>query len=408
MLVFISYSRKDSQAVNALRRRLRWRGIRTWMDTQDIAGGDWRLEIRKGLRRSNFFVACLSQNTVEAGEVLHFEHESALEIQRERLEGEIYVIPLRLEPCEIPERFRHLQYLDLYSRNGWTGLIRALGSKARTHIPPRYALVLLTIFLASLGAYLWPRSSPLTKLLDARSQGAAALSTDTVELGLTQWKMEPSKASDPPGVREIVHPKSSSGAASHETEWTPVRLPLDVSFRLDDNFEIGIESSRSGYLYVVNRSYYKNASAGPAALIFPTRRIDSGDNRIWPGKMVRLPARTSDPPYWQFQSSRSDYAGELILILLVYHSLDGIAAEADTAPVDDRMVAAWEKEFGGGVSLKSYEAAQRRLTLEEAAARNGEAQLTRAAPPPQFICEAKRASGAGLLCTLKIPVGPKF
>lgn len=298
-LVFISYSRKDSQFVNALRRRLRWRGIRTWMDTRDIAGGDWRREIKKALRHSNFFVACLSKDTAEAGEVLLFEHESALEIQRERLEGEIYVIPVRLEPCEIPERFRHLQTLDLYSGGGWTGLLRALGSKTR--IPPLYALVLVAVLLTSLGAYFWPRSTPLTKLLDARSQGASAIPTGTVELGITQWKMEPSEPSDAPGVRDIVHPLDPSGSENRVTDWTPVRLPLDVNFRLGDYFQIGIESSRSGYLYVIDRPFYKNGSVGSPILVFPTKRINSGDNRIWPGKMVRLPDRTSDPPYWEFR-----------------------------------------------------------------------------------------------------------
>jgi hypothetical protein len=374
------------------------------MDARDIAGGDWRREIKRALRHSNFFVACLSKNTVEAGEVLLFEHESALEIQRDRLEGEIYVIPLRLEPCEIPERFRHLQCLDLFSRAGSASLVRALGSKTR--IPMRYALGLLAILVASLIAYLWPRSTPLTRLLDARTQGEAALPGGIVELGVTQWKMEPSEPSDPSGVRDIVHP-AVPGPGNGPTDWTPVRLPLDVNFRLGDFFQIGIESSRSGYLYVAARPLYKNGSGGDAKLLFPTKRINSGDNRIWPGRMVRLPARASEPPYWTFSTARPDYAGELVLFLLVSHPLKEVETPADVAPLDAQSLPAWEKEFGGGVRLQPYETTQRRLTLEEAAARNGSAQLTRAAPPPQFVCEAKRAAGAGLLCELKIPVGSK-
>lgn len=88
------------------------------MDTKQIVGGDWEREIKRGLRHSNLFLACLSSNTAQFGDVLRFEYESALEIQRERLEGEIFIVPVRLEPREIPEIFSKLQTVDLYDPKG--------------------------------------------------------------------------------------------------------------------------------------------------------------------------------------------------------------------------------------------------------------------------------------------------
>lgn len=403
-LVFISYSRQDKQSVDTLSRRLSSRGVRTWVDTRDIVGGEWRRAIKRGLRHSNFFLACLSPNTLQRGEVLQYEYDSALEIQRDRLEGEIYVIPLRLEPCEIPECFRHLQCVDLYDQAGWDGLIRALRSKSRPRPVLAAAIVLV---LAAVCGYIWLRPTAQSELLAARVQGKAAVARGTVQLGVTLWKMEPSQDSDPPSVREIVHPPPSGKSQTAHDDWTPVRLPSGAKFHMGDDFQVGVESSRTGFLYVINRSFRMNGSTGPARLIFPTNRIREGDNQIWPGRMIRLPERNSNPPYWEFDSNWPDYAGELLVVLLSPHPIEGIDSQEDSTPLADDMVADWARQLGKGVRLKSYQTPQLRLTLEEAAARNQGVQLSRTAPSPQFIFEASRGPDAAFLGTLKISVGAR-
>jgi hypothetical protein len=405
-LVFISYSRKDKEKVVTLSRRLSSHGVRTWLDTHDIVGGEWRREIARGLRQSNFFVACLSGNTVQRGEVLQYEYDSALEIQRQRLEGEIYIIPVRLEPCEVPDCFMHLQYMDVYEQAGWDSLIRALRSKSRPRpVLAVAAAVAMAAVLAAVGGYMWLRPTPQSELLAARVKGKAAIATGSVQLGVTLWKMEPSQNSDPSGVREIVHPEPSSQSGAEPKQWTPVRLPTGAIFHLGDHFQVGIESSRSGYLYVINRSFRKDGSTGPASLIFPTNRIRAGENQIWPGRMVRLPDRDSVPPYWELDSSRSDYAGELVIVLLAPGPIEGLDPKEEAFPVADDVVADWNKQFGAGVRFLSYESQQRRLTVEEADARDRGALLSRTAPSPEYIFEADRGPNAAVLGTLKIPVG---
>jgi hypothetical protein len=406
-LVFISYSRKDKVAVEELRRRLATQGVQLWMDTRDIVAGEWRREIRKGLRHSNFFLACLSQNTVQRGEVLQYEYDSALEIQRERLEGEIYVIPVRLEPCDLPDCFKHLQCLDVYEPAGWDALVRALRSKVQARWSVMAAMAAI-VALAAFGGYESLRPTAESELLAARARGKAAVGGNSVQLGVTLWKMQPSEDSDPPSIREIVHPPPTDKGASEPAEWTPVRLPEGGMFHREDRFQVGIEVSRTGYLYVVNRSFRKDGSTGPASLIFPTARIRGGDDQMWPGTIIRLPARTSKPPYWEFTSSRSDYSGELLEMLLAPQPLEGLAAIAEAAPIDDETLAAWEKQFGGGVLMKSYAGPQLRLTPEEAAARDQGAALGRTAPSPEFIFEADRSSNTAMFCRFRIPVGAKL
>lgn len=111
-----------------LSRRLAASGIRTWLDTEQIVGGEWKREIKRSLRRCNLFLASLIRNTIERGEVLQFELDSALEIQKSSGSGskQIFVLLVRLQPCEIPESLRDLQTIDLYAESRWLQLLRAL------------------------------------------------------------------------------------------------------------------------------------------------------------------------------------------------------------------------------------------------------------------------------------------
>ena len=50
--IFISYARADRRYARRLRRRLRFKGIRVWMDSQLRAGDVWRAELRRRVAKS--------------------------------------------------------------------------------------------------------------------------------------------------------------------------------------------------------------------------------------------------------------------------------------------------------------------------------------------------------------------
>lgn len=402
-LVFVSYSRKDKSRVDDLVRRLNSKGIRTWVDRQDIVGGEWRQNIKRGLRHSRFFLACLSQNTQERGEVLQYEHDSALQVQHERLEGEIYLLPVRLEQCETPPEMREIQCVDLFEPDGWDCLLRALRSKAQTRTAVWLAAAVALALVLS-GAWWWLRPSADAEFISARSAGKSAPFNKTMRLGLTLWKMEPSRDSDAPSVREIVHPPADGNRPLPSVSWTPVRLPSNQGFQLGDKFQAGVESSRTGYLYVVNRSLRTDGSMGPASLIYPSSRIRGGDNAVWPGRLIRLPDRDSNPPYWEFQSSRPDYAGEQIVLLLVPQRLDDMS---DGMTIGDETLSEWTRRFGNGVKPASQRSDSSRLTPAEAAARNDGTPLASSAPLPQVVFEAERSRDTGMLTVTTIRVRAK-
>jgi hypothetical protein len=97
------------------------------MDTADIIGGeDWERAIALAIARADFFIACLSRRSVGKRGVLQTEIQSAIEKWREKLPNDIYLIPVRLEACELPERLSRFQAIDLYMSDGIDRIIRAL------------------------------------------------------------------------------------------------------------------------------------------------------------------------------------------------------------------------------------------------------------------------------------------
>jgi len=97
------------------------------MDTKNILGGEqWQSSIQHALQQSQFFLACLSVNSVSKRSYLRRELREALEKRQEMLDSDIYLIPVRLEECEIPEELREHQWVDLFAEDGWTRLVEAL------------------------------------------------------------------------------------------------------------------------------------------------------------------------------------------------------------------------------------------------------------------------------------------
>jgi hypothetical protein len=125
--IFLNYAREDRQKVEALYQQLSDAGFRSWMDTKNILGGEqWQRSIQHALQQSQFFLACLSVTSVIKRSYLRRELREALEKRKEMLDSDIYLIPVRLEECEIPEELRVHQWVDLFTEDGWTRLVEAL------------------------------------------------------------------------------------------------------------------------------------------------------------------------------------------------------------------------------------------------------------------------------------------
>lgn len=128
--VFLSYARQDTEKVENLYLFLRNEGVDVWMDKKNLLpGADWEYEIRKTVRESDIVIVCLSKKFSTAG-YKQKEVRLALETAMEKTEGEIFIIPGRLEKCETLESLRKWHWVDLFEENGYGQLMLALSTQA--------------------------------------------------------------------------------------------------------------------------------------------------------------------------------------------------------------------------------------------------------------------------------------
>ena len=97
--VFISHATRDVEFARGLADDLRRLGVQVWIAPESIRpGGDWVSAIEGGLEESSHMVVVLTPAMLESEWV---KKETDIAIARER-EGHMQVIPLDVEPCEVP------------------------------------------------------------------------------------------------------------------------------------------------------------------------------------------------------------------------------------------------------------------------------------------------------------------
>jgi TIR domain len=134
--LFLSYARADAEKVKPIYDKLRENGFAPWMDTEDILAGErFETKISQAIKKTDFFLAFLSSSSVDRRGVLRTEVRQALAKWNEMLEDDIYLIPIRLEPQEIPEELAGFQALDAFAPNWWDRLLRAIKAGMEKRIP---------------------------------------------------------------------------------------------------------------------------------------------------------------------------------------------------------------------------------------------------------------------------------
>jgi hypothetical protein len=125
--IFLLYARSDEQAVRRLYSRLVKEGADVWLDQEKLRPGqDWAYEIRKAIHRSDMVVACLSKQFNKLGGFRHEELRIALEKANSLSEETTFLIPARLEPCDLPEPLCRWQRVDLFDADGYKELVGTL------------------------------------------------------------------------------------------------------------------------------------------------------------------------------------------------------------------------------------------------------------------------------------------
>jgi hypothetical protein len=129
--IFLLYARSDEEAVHRLHNRLVKAGANVWLDRKSLLPGqDWQSQIRQAILGSDIVIVCLSIQFNKQGGYRHEELKIALEKANFLQEDAIFIIPVCLEKCEMPEPLGRWQRVDLFEPNGYKKLLSALKTHA--------------------------------------------------------------------------------------------------------------------------------------------------------------------------------------------------------------------------------------------------------------------------------------
>ncbi len=137
LIPFLCYAKENSTAVREFRERLKaeaW--IDPWFDEEDILPGQmWEESVTEAVHNSHAVIIFLSSTAVRKEGFFHKELKLALDAAAEKPDGTIFIIPIRLDACDVPDRLQPYQYIDYFGDEEhkdhvYTSLIAALKIRA--------------------------------------------------------------------------------------------------------------------------------------------------------------------------------------------------------------------------------------------------------------------------------------
>jgi hypothetical protein len=137
LIPFLCYAKENSTGVREFRERLKaeaW--IDPWFDEEDILPGQmWEERVTDAVHNSHAVIVFLSSIAVRLEGFFHKELKLALDAAAEKPDGTIFIIPIRLDDCDVPERLRPYQYVDYFGDEAhknrvYSSLITALKVRA--------------------------------------------------------------------------------------------------------------------------------------------------------------------------------------------------------------------------------------------------------------------------------------
>ncbi|MCU1264541.1 MAG: hypothetical protein JWM21_859 [Acidobacteria bacterium] len=133
LCAFLCHSSADKDRVRELYERLRADGFAPWLDEKNLLPGqDWEQKIRDAVRSSDVVIVCLSRGSINKAGFVQKEIKLALDAADEQPEDTIFIIPIKLEECNMPERLRRWQWVNLFEENGYERLVSSLQHRSQS------------------------------------------------------------------------------------------------------------------------------------------------------------------------------------------------------------------------------------------------------------------------------------
>ena len=128
--LFLSYAREDKKHVDKIYGQLLEAGLNPWMDKPPkpyqlcglAPGSDWESVIRSKLQTASLVLLFLSRASISKEGFVQKEFRLSLKTMGEKPPGQLYLIPILLEPCSVPDygvdliKLNNLQWFLLYEQ----------------------------------------------------------------------------------------------------------------------------------------------------------------------------------------------------------------------------------------------------------------------------------------------------
>ena len=133
--VFISYAKEDIQFATALYEYLEKNQYDPWLDKKKLmAGSNWDAAIRKALKEADFIVLLLSSISVSKRGYVQREYKLALQNWETKLESDIYIIPVLIDECTVPDNLCKFQWVHYNGENAFKDILQALESQRAQYL----------------------------------------------------------------------------------------------------------------------------------------------------------------------------------------------------------------------------------------------------------------------------------
>jgi len=128
--VFISYANEDYNYALEVYNYLEENQFKPWLDKKKLLVGErWEPAIMLELRLSNFIILLLSNVSVTKRGFVQREFRKALRYAEEKLDSDIFILPIKIDNCVVPEELSIFNWQQLSDSKSSGNLLKALNTQ---------------------------------------------------------------------------------------------------------------------------------------------------------------------------------------------------------------------------------------------------------------------------------------
>lgn len=133
--IFISYAKENLSDALQYFNKLEELGLEPWLDEKKILPGEkWENAILDAFNNSQVIILLISSKSIDKRGFVQKEAKWALKKLEEKLDNDIYIIPIMIEHCEVPTSISSIvQYIDGTRDESWMRIVSSLKKAAEQY-----------------------------------------------------------------------------------------------------------------------------------------------------------------------------------------------------------------------------------------------------------------------------------